>query len=210
TPPLDRLVECIWFLSNGVLDGVRDHVFDDSAAIAEPDVQHIPPDGSVELIFHVRDPFDQIEDGVGRRQPHAMVVGVWTRPIAIVAPRTFDTVGIRIRPGCSSAFWAEPAGLFADTVTDAAAVWGRELVTIRDRIGEAVDDRRRLAILSAFLTGRLRRRDPAIARSIDRIVATRGRQSIDAVARDAGTGHRRRGRAFPRPRRVLARTFAPA
>jgi AraC-like DNA-binding protein len=196
TAPLDRLIECVWFLSSGVLDGLRDSGADDNGAMAGPDVQHIPPDGSVELIVHVRDPFRQIDGGSARCQPQAMVVGVWTRPIAIVAPRTFDTVGIRIRPGCASAFWSEPAALFADTVTDATAVWGREISAIRDRLGETVDDRRRVAILSAFLADRLRRRDPAIARSIDRIVATRGRHAIDAVARDAGIGHRRLERAF--------------
>jgi AraC-like DNA-binding protein len=187
-PPLDGLVECVWFLSRTGPDTV--------GTVVEPDTQHIPPDGCVELIFHVRDPFVQIDEGAARSQPHAMVVGVWTRPIAIVAPRTFDTIGIRIRPGCASAFWAEPAALFADTVTDATAVWGREIAAVRARIGEAVEERYRLAILTAFLSARLRRREPTIAWSIDRIVATRGRQSIDAVAREAGIGHRRLERAF--------------
>ena len=196
TPPLGRLVECVWFLSSSVPDDVGGRAADDSAAMAAPDVQHIPPDGSVELIFHVHDPFSQIDGRSTRSQPPVMVVGVWTRPIAIVAPRTFDTVGIRIRPGGASAFWAEPAALFAETVTDARAVWGPELSALRDRIGETVDDHRRIAMLSAFLIRRLRRRDLAIARSIDRIVAARGQDSIDAVARDAGIGHRRLERAF--------------
>jgi AraC-like DNA-binding protein len=183
-PPLDALVDCVWFLAQ------------DAAPADVPEPQRIPPDGCVELIVHVGDRFAQIADGREQRQPDAMVVGVWTRPIAILAPRTFDTVGVRIRPGCLSAFCHVPATLVADTVTDATALWGPEIAAVRDRLGEADDDGERVAILSAFLTTRTRPRDPAIAFSIERILAARGRQSIDSLVRQTGVSHRRLERAF--------------
>jgi AraC-like DNA-binding protein len=183
-PPLDSLVACVWMLSQHESPG------------EVPEPQRIPPDGCVELIFHLGDRFAQIADGRERLQSDTIVVGVWTQPIAIVAPRTFDTVGVRIQPGCISAFCDEPATRFADTVTDATAIWGREISAVRDRLGAARSERDRVKILAAFLTARLRRRDPAIGQSIARIVATRGRQSIDHVVRQTGVGHRRLERAF--------------
>jgi AraC-like DNA-binding protein len=195
-PPLDALVECVWFLAQDARSG------------AAPDVQRIPPDGCVEIIFHLGERFDQLANGRRRPQPGAMVIGVWTQPIAIVPPGRFDTVGVRIRPGCASAFSAEPMDRFTDTVTDATAVWGRAIAAVRDRLGDARGDAGRVAIVSEFLVSRLRQRDPAVAAAIARILSTRGRQSIDALARAAGVNHRRLERAFRAHVGVPAKTLS--
>lgn len=198
-PPLDALVECVWLLSQG------------AGATGDGEAQRIPPDGCVEIIFHLGDPFEQLSHGARQRQPGTMVVGVWTQPIAIVPPGQFDTIGIRIRPGCASAFAAVPMHLLTDTVVDATAVWGSAVAQVRERLGEAgsaASDQERVAIVSEFLTGCLRDRDPAVARSVALILSTRGRRSIDALARAAGVNHRRLERAFRAHVGVPAKTLS--
>jgi AraC-like DNA-binding protein len=195
-PPLDALVACVCFLAQ------------DARPRAAPDVQRIPPDGCVEIIFHLGERFDQIDGGRRQPQPGAMLIGVWTQPIAIVPPGRFDTIGVRIRPGCASAFSPEPMDHFTDTVTDATAVWGPAIASVREQLGDASSDADRLAIVSAFLASRMRRRDPAVAASIALILSTRGRRSIDALARAAGVNHRRLERAFRTHVGVTAKTLS--
>ena len=49
-PPLDAFVECVWFLRQAPSDSYDDQI------------QRIPPDGTIELIFHLEAPLSQIEE----------------------------------------------------------------------------------------------------------------------------------------------------
>ncbi len=183
-PPLDALVDCVWFLS-GRLDG-------EGAGT----VDRIPPDGTVEVIFHLGPVFRQVNRDRLDRQPQCLIVGVWTRPIMLVAPTDYDSLGIRFLPGAASAFLSAPLDTFTDTVVDAAHVWGRAATTLRDRLGETCSLTQRLALVQDFLRTRMRRPARALNRSLSRIASARGRVSIDALAREAGVSHRQLERAF--------------
>jgi len=183
-PPLNRFVECVWCLSQT------------ARVEAEEAVQPVPPDGTVEVIFHLGEPFTQVGDGLSERQPATMVVGVWTQPIGLVAPPGFDTVGIRIKPGAASALWADSMDRFTDAVVDATAVWGRAATDVRDRLAETASHSRRLEIIAAFLETRLRQHEPALAGLVDRIAAAHGCLAIDALAAESGTSPRQLERAF--------------
>ena len=125
-----------------------------------------------------------------------MVVGVWTGPIALAPPPCYDTVGVRIRPGCAAAFWRAAAHELTDVVVDATAVLGAGAASLLDRLRNTSDDRQRVREVEAFLRRRMRQREHRVARSVDRLVAARGHLSIDALARDAGVGQRWLERAF--------------
>jgi AraC-like DNA-binding protein len=178
------LVECVWMLSHS----------------AEPppsrEIQRIPPDGTVEIIFHLGDPFEQLTGRRARRQPAGMIVGVWTRSMELVAPGSFDTVGIRLRPGAASAFWAEPLTAFSDSVVDAGALWGRSADALRDRLAETPGAEDRIAIIEAFLRARSSHDRRALNGPLSRITESRGRAPIDQVAREAGISNRQLERAF--------------
>lgn len=184
--PFAALVDCVWFLTQKYSGAGDDRI------------ERIPPDGSIELIVHLGDRFSQIDDRARVRQPAVMVVGVWTRSIALVAPAAFETVGVRLRPGCWSAFFDEPASLFTDCVTDARDLSGPAAASLRDRLGMLSGDRDRIAVIVEFLRGRLRQRTRPTVMPVGRILATGGRGSIDSLARDAGTSHRHLERAFQR------------
>jgi AraC-like DNA-binding protein len=183
-PPLDALVECVWFL--------RGRSVTDAAATP----QCIPPDGTVELIVHLAGRFEEVASGIGVPQPPVLVVGVWTGPIALSSPRRFDSVGIRIRPGCAASFWDEPASRITDRAVDAADLLGPDAGRLRDRLGDACDESARLRIVTSFLLERLRERRPLTRTSIARVVAAGGRISIDALARGAGVSARHLERVF--------------
>lgn len=195
-PPLRRVVDCVWFLSRP------------RGASGSDPVQRIPPDGSIELIFHLGERFVQV-NGVDRTpQAAALIVGVWTQPIALAAPLAFDTVGVRIRPGGGSAFWPVSAASFTDAAVDAAAVLGRDVRDLWERLGTRVGDQARVADVSAFLNSRLRPDRTPIAGALARIAGARGRASLDLVARDCGVGARRLERAFQRHVGVSPKMFS--
>jgi AraC-like DNA-binding protein len=88
-PPLDRVVRCFWFLSGDDLG---------------TDTQTIVPDGRLEIILHLAEPFARVEDdGVARPQATALVSGQLTRPIRLRPGGITDIVGIRFRTAAAHA-----------------------------------------------------------------------------------------------------------
>jgi AraC-like DNA-binding protein len=91
--PLDRYIECFWYLETGPEPGP---------------VQRIVPDGSLELIIHAGAPFAQIKNGVPETQPEVLFSGQITRPL-FVAPQPHGRVfGIRFFPQAASALLRVP------------------------------------------------------------------------------------------------------
>ena len=82
-PPLDALVHCFWFL-RGSLAG----------APAQP----VLPDGRMEIILHLAEPFAELgPDGVARGQAEALLAGQLLAPITLVPRGPADVIGIRFR-----------------------------------------------------------------------------------------------------------------
>jgi AraC-like DNA-binding protein len=82
-PPLDALVHCFWFL-RGSLAG----------APAQP----VLPDGRMEIILHLAEPFAEVgPDGVARGQAEALLAGQLTAPITLMPRGPADVIGIRFR-----------------------------------------------------------------------------------------------------------------
>ena len=53
-PPLDALIHCFWFLRG---------------PMARPEVQSVVPDGRMEIVLHLGEPFSEVgPDGVARPQ----------------------------------------------------------------------------------------------------------------------------------------------
>ena len=88
-PPLDALVHCFWFL--------RGHPV---AATPQP----IVPDGRVELVLHLAEPFGLLgASGRVERQASALLAGQLTRPIAVTPLGPADVMGIRFRTAAARA-----------------------------------------------------------------------------------------------------------
>jgi AraC-like DNA-binding protein len=100
-PALAGLIHCFWFLR------------------AEPggsDLQTVVPDGRIELVLHLAEPFDAMESGGRRtRQERALVAGQLTGPFRLATAGPADVVGIRFRSLGARAL----LGIRLDEITDA-------------------------------------------------------------------------------------------
>ncbi|MGH7709715.1 MAG: DUF6597 domain-containing transcriptional factor [Gemmatimonadaceae bacterium] len=82
-PPLDALIRCFWFLRG-----------DDLGA----DPQVIVPDGRLEIILHLADPFYRVDsEDAAHVQAPALLSGQLTAPLRLRVHGTADVVGIRFR-----------------------------------------------------------------------------------------------------------------
>jgi AraC-like DNA-binding protein len=92
-PPFDQLVHRFWFLrGNGG---------------AEP--QTIVPDGRVEIVFHLGEPFAQLDEtGRPTPQPRAIAAGQLTGPLRLLPRPGAEVVGIRLCTGAARRFLRVP------------------------------------------------------------------------------------------------------
>jgi AraC-like DNA-binding protein len=99
---------------------------------AEP----IVPDGCVELIFHLGDPFVQVAGDVQTLQPRAMIVGQATAPTVVGPTGAVDVVGVRFHPWSAAAVLRVSAVELRDRVLpmdDALSTAGDMLNRLYDR-----------------------------------------------------------------------------
>ncbi len=185
--PLDRFVECVWFLS-----APR------AAAAAPP--ERVVPDGCPELVFQFADPCLSGRPGAGlERQPAALLVGPLTSSLLVAPSGAVSTMGVRFRPGGLSSFVPMPVDELADRQIAPEDLFGRESRPLAARLAEAADDSRRVALVERFLLSRLAEAaEPArpVERAVRRMVRRRGPVPIERLAGDLGITRRHLERSF--------------
>jgi AraC-like DNA-binding protein len=186
-PPLDRFVECVWFLSA-------------PRRPAAPPPERVVPDGCPELVFQFADPCLSGRPGEAlHRQPPALLVGPLTSSILVGASGAVSTMGVRFRPGGLPAFVAAPLDELADRQVVVEDLFGAAARGLHARLAEAPDDSRRVAIVERFLMGRLadagRPRRP-VEHAVRRMVRRRGPVGIERLADDLGVSRRHLERTF--------------
>lgn len=198
-PHLRPHVECLWTVSDSVVRSDRTP-------------ERVLPDGCPELIVHLGDPFARL---IGRRwvvQPNAFLAGTLTSPWMLRAGRHVRTLGIRFRPGATTAVFSLSMLEARDRELPLAGLVGApEAAALIDPLRQARTDARRLAALEDWLTARLRRTAPrrSTARAaVELILRVHGRKRIDDVARALGWSRRRIERAFARDLGIRPKLFA--
>ncbi len=110
TPPaLAHAVKAVWFArgTKGEFD------------VAEP----IVPDGCVEIVFNLADPFMQVRaDGSLTRQPVDLLAGQMTRPTIALPSGEVDLLGVRFWPGRAGAVLRTPMWELQDQLVSASSV----------------------------------------------------------------------------------------
>jgi len=106
--PLDELVRCFWFLRGEDLG---------------TDAQVIVPDGRLELILHLGEPFQCVDE---RERAHvqasALVSGQLTAPLRLRPSGLADVVGIRFRTAAARTVLSHPLAELTDRVEPLADV----------------------------------------------------------------------------------------
>jgi AraC-like DNA-binding protein len=181
-PPLASSVEAIWCVR-----GTRREF-----EAPEP----IVPDGCVEIIFNLGDPF--INADTGELQPRDLLAGQMTRPVMALPTGEVDLVGVRFKTGRGGAAFRLRMSELQDRLIAASAV-----AAGFDRLADdlrAVAREHRLRHLAAAIAARLAPVDAQSFAAVDHalaiIDARRGNVTIERVARTVGVTRRHLERQF--------------
>jgi AraC-like DNA-binding protein len=197
---LAATVRCLW-------------IFEAPAARGTPaPIERIVPDGCTELVVHYGDRFAEAHAGIaGRLQPRSLFAGQLAHPLWLRATGSAGVIGARFHPFAARRIAGLPLDRLTDLRLDSHDLWPNGAAALEDAIGEACDDRERVAILERFLLDRLagtrRDDDEVIARCVGAI--ERESPPIDELVRRSGLGRRqlerRFGEAVGLPPRLFAR-----
>jgi AraC-like DNA-binding protein len=163
--------------------------------VAEP----IVPDGCVELVFNLADPFMQVRtDGSLTRQPVDLLAGQMTRPTIALPSGDVDLLGVRFWPGRAGAVLRTPLWELQDQIVPASGV-----LNGADRLIEELRERshdQRIEHLARALAARCASVDPHALRLVESTLAhisrRRGQVAIAQLAKDAGVSRRHLERQF--------------
>lgn len=185
--PLARFVRCIWTMS-------------DDAAIPGSEIEHVVPDGCVEMIFHLGTPF-MVEQASGgfRRSPGSLVAGQITRCLRMFPTGPYQMVGVRFQPWGASAFLDAPIHQFTNRIEPVDSVWSDGFATLRDRIASTRFENDRIQFVRQALIERLcgrSRHDALVEHCIERLIASEGRITIDELIGPHTVGARQLERRF--------------
>jgi AraC-like DNA-binding protein len=185
-PPLDAMVECVWFLR-----GAGGHGADA--------LQRVLPDGCIELIVHLGDAFASLADtGARTRQASSLIVGMLTRPIVLQTPACVDTMGVRFRPGGAYPFVVSPLAELTDRTVALDDVWGAPARCLVEQLGAARSDAARLDLVTCELLSRLVAAEPdrLVGFVVGNLTQSAGRAEVGVVARRVGVTPRHLQRRF--------------
>lgn len=196
-PQLAPWVRCFW-------------TFDSMANAAGPE-EVIAPDGSPELVFHLGDAFQRLDDrGRVATQHRTVFVGQIERAMRVRPTGRAWIFSVRFRPAGAAAFLPDAARTFASRSTPLDALWGRAARELEERVALAAHDAERVALVSAALLARLapQRRAETARRAAERIAASGGLVRMDDLAAELSTAARTVERAFDDCVGVAPKTLA--
>ncbi len=172
-PRLTPFVKCLWIME------------DQTAAAFQP-IETVVPDGCMELIIHYGSRFMKLLDnGQYQRLPAAVIAGQITKRLLLQAGGHVGMIGVRFRPAGAFPFIRDSSRGFVDDIIPLDAVWNRQAVVLEERIKNAESDVDRLDLMQRHLLDHLREdkeRDVVVTETVDRILASCGRVSIDDLA----------------------------
>jgi AraC-like DNA-binding protein len=191
---LAETIECLWALA---------------AAGQEPSLQPVLPDGCVEVVLHLGEPFGWLTDDGLQRQATAVVVGPMARALWLQPPATVATLGVRFRPGRFAA-WGPPSVELFDRVVPLADVWGSVVADWLDslRVAPPADRLARLEALLLALRPEAAGLDPVALAGADRLLRSRGAGRVAGLAAAVGLGERQFARRFEAAVGVGPKRFA--
>lgn len=164
-----------------------------------PAAERILPDGCMELVFHLGQPFSAI-DSAGRAavQPHAFVVGQMTKALRVRPSSQARVVGVRFHPGGLYPFLRQPQHELAGALPALGDVWpalAREQERLAG-IAEMSAVVTRVEAVLARAASRVRRLDARVAGATQAIASTGGGIAVDRLASLCGVGSRQLERLF--------------
>ena len=163
------------------------------------DVQRVVPDGHPELILHLGQPFEALEDGEWRGQQRCFLAGQITGPLLLRPGGPARVLGIRLQPHGAARLLGAPMHELADRFTpidDLSPALFRDLDRAMELATAGSDP---LAVIEASLA-RARTNsspgDPVMAYAAGRMALDGGATDLAALARELGLSIRQLERRF--------------
>jgi AraC-like DNA-binding protein len=182
SPALARYVHCYWTLSG--------------CASMEP--QTIFPDGRMEFVFQLGDPFERVyEDGTRVTQGKCLLVGQMPHPVTIAPAGKVRSIGVRFRPHGAQAFLRFPLDEVASRLLPLEDIWGAFAREALNRIEDAHDP---ILQIENLLLAMLRpvENDAVLSQALDGILRSNGAVQMADVASHAAISRRHLERIFLR------------
>jgi AraC-like DNA-binding protein len=157
------------------------------------------PDGCIELIVHLGDPFERWSGGRAEPQPRCMLVGQLTKVLELRPAARIATMGIRFRPGGAAAFFHLPLHEVTDRSVPLASLWGAAGRRFEQAVCDSTDDRVRRRRAESALVARLDVRaetQHVVAAAVAEVLRRGGQLRVSALAQAAGWSPRRLERRF--------------
>ncbi len=166
---------------------------------AMPDGHRILPDGCMEFVFQLGDPFrERQSDGSWRLQPHLLLVGQMERRTDIEPSGSIHTLGVHFRPAGASAFVPGTMARFTHRIESLGPALGQDLEPLSALLRASATPEAQACLLEDFLR-RLRPQaqdDPAMSRAAARLSEPGSVVDIETLAREAGLSERQFRRRF--------------
>ena len=181
-PPLDRYVELLTWYEGYMPDYAYERLL---------------PQGVVELVIDLTEPpkFIYDNDTLAPAQTcrKAWVAGLRHEFITISAVPGSSMLVIRFREGMAHAALHLPLGVLRNQVLDADLLLNPAIARLREQLLNAPSPEAKFEFALAFLSERIRQRPdihPAVAFSVQKILANPAQVTIDELARRAGWSHK--------------------
>ena len=212
-PGLRPYLECVWEVA-----GVRPS--------RERGSERVVPDGCPELILHLGDPFARRKGGRWVVQPRAFLAGALSRPWTLRAGRRVLTVGVRFRPGATTAAFSIEMRTAMDREVSLARLVGRaDAAALMGPLGRATTRPARFLATQDWLLTRVQPADGRCGRrargesgrrvqgedarkAVRLVLRERGQCRVDDVATALGWSRRRLERVFARHVGLRPKLFA--
>ena len=187
SPQLAPYVRFFWALEDDVSGG-------------DEFVHRSMADGCVEMVFHYRAVFDEIDaDGLATPSPLSSLQGQATMFRRFSTRTSFGIFGAYLYPFAVPRLFGYPAYDVTNISPDLDSMFGSEGKLLEEQILAAADNRDRVRIVSTFLESKLRlsaRELPSIHRSIRSVIVSVGDVRITDLAREQGISTRQFERSF--------------
>lgn len=186
SPSLARFVRCYWEL-------------EDATCLPDRSAERIIPDGCMEIVVNIGDPFRGYRDGIMELRPNVVLVGEVRRHVIVHPSEMVHLFGVRFHPGGAYPFFDSPVNEVADMMIDMRDLWGGLASEIHERVCEGETREERARHLEEILLTRLcekRMGDPAVEWGVRAITARGGDLSIPSIADRVGLSERQFERRF--------------
>jgi AraC-like DNA-binding protein len=160
--------------------------------------QTIFPDGRMDLVFQLGDPFERVhEDGKRETQTRCLLAGQISHPVTIAPSGKVRSVGVRFHPNGAQAFLRFPLDEVAGRILPLEDIWGGFAREVLSRLESAHDP---IHQIENFLLAMLRPvdNDGVLGLALDAILRSNGAAQVEDLASRAGISRRQLERVFLR------------